>query len=86
MGLFGKADCQAKFVDVWREIAKRYKNAKAIWGYDLVNEPIEDAVMEGTADWQELAERAAKAIREIALGVGSSDDESSSDRVRDTVP
>ena len=64
-GLFANAACQAKFVDVWRQIARRYRHAKAIWGYDLVNEPIEGVVDIGLADWQELATRAARAIREI---------------------
>lgn len=64
-GLFGNAACQAKFVEVWRHMARRYQHAKAIWGYDLANEPVEDVVEEGLADWQELAERAARAIRQI---------------------
>jgi hypothetical protein len=64
-GLFADAACQAKFVDVWRQIARRFRHAKAIWGYDLVNEPIEGVIDDGLADWQTLAERAARAIREI---------------------
>jgi hypothetical protein len=63
--LFTDPACQAKFVDSWRRIAERYKNAKPIWGYDLANEPVEDLVEEGCADWQGLAERAARAIRVI---------------------
>jgi hypothetical protein len=46
-------------------MARRYKDAKAIWGYDLANEPVESIAGEDMADWQELAERAAKAIRVI---------------------
>lgn len=64
-GLFTDAACQRKFVEVWRHMAQRYKNAKAIWGYDLANEPVESAAGEDLADWQDLAERAAKAIRAI---------------------
>jgi len=64
-GLFNNADCQRKFIEVWQQMAKRYKGAKAVWGYDLANEPIENAVEEGLADWQELAEQTAKAIRAI---------------------
>ena len=56
-GLFNNADCQAKFVEVWRTIARRYKNAEAVWGYDLVNEPNDGSTEEGLADWQQLAER-----------------------------
>jgi hypothetical protein len=64
-GLFNNADCQVKFVEVWRNIARRYKNAEAVWGYDLVNEPDDNSVEEGLADWQQLAERAARAVREF---------------------
>lgn len=64
-GLFDNAECQKKFIAVWEKMARRYKGVKAVWGYDLVNEPVENAVGEGLADWQELAEQAAKAIRAI---------------------
>lgn len=63
--LFSDPACQAKFVEVWRRIATRYKDAKPIWGYDLANEPVEDFVEEGCDDWPALAERAARAIRAI---------------------
>lgn len=63
--LFTEPACQAKFVEVWRRLAARYKKAKPIWGYDLVNEPVEDFVAEGCEDWQGLAERAARAIRAV---------------------
>jgi endoglucanase len=64
-GLFTDAACQRKFVEVWQHMARKYKDAKAIWGYDLANEPVESVAGEDLADWQDLAERAAKAIREI---------------------
>jgi hypothetical protein len=57
--------CQKKFVEVWRQIAARYKDSRAIWAYDLANEPVEDFVEEGCDDWPALAERAARGIREI---------------------
>lgn len=63
--LFTERACQDKFVAVWRHIAARYRNEKAIWGYDLANEPVEETVAEDCLDWHDLAERAAKAIREI---------------------
>ena len=80
-GLFTDAACQRKFVEVWQHMARRYKDSKAIWGYDLANEPVEAAAGEELADWQDLAEQAAKAIRAIdpdacdhrrAAGVGQS--------------
>ena len=64
-GLFTDAACQRKFVEVWQQMARRYKGAKAIWGYDLANEPVEPAAGEALAGWQDLAQRAAQAIREI---------------------
>ena len=64
-GLFISAACQRKFVEVWQQMARRYRGARAVWGYDLANEPVEGAVEEGLADWQELALRAARAIRAI---------------------
>jgi endoglucanase len=63
--LFTDRGCQNKFVEVWQRIAARYKDTVGIWGYDLVNEPVEDLVEEGCDDWQGLAERTAKAIRAI---------------------
>jgi hypothetical protein len=64
-GLFTDAACQQRFVTLWQEIARKYKNCRAIWGYDLANEPVESGTTPGLLDWQELAETAAKAIREI---------------------
>jgi endoglucanase len=63
--LFADRKAQDKLVEVWRRIATRYKDAKSVWGYDLANEPVEDLVEEGCDDWHDLAERTAKAIREI---------------------
>jgi endoglucanase len=63
--LFTSAACQKRFVQIWDEIPRRYKNAKPVWGYDLLNEPLENGADESTADWQELAERAARAVRAV---------------------
>ena len=56
---------QDKFLEVWDKMARRYKGNKTVWGYDLVNEPVEGAVGEGLLDWQELAEKTARLVREI---------------------
>jgi endoglucanase len=64
-GLFSDRQAQDKFVEVWCRIATRYKQARAIWGYDLANEPVEEESDETCDDWQGLAERAALAIRAI---------------------
>jgi endoglucanase len=63
--LFTDPECQAHFIDVWRMMARRYREAKVVWGYDLVNEPIDRAVPDGCLYWQELSEKAARAVREI---------------------
>jgi len=55
---------QAKFIEVWRKIAARYKDDSRVWGYDLVNEPDDSNVAEGCDDWQDLALRAGRAVRE----------------------
>lgn len=67
-GLFSDRQCQDKFVQVWRGIATRYKGAQPIWGFDLVNEPVEEDVGEGCDDWQALAARAGRAVREVDPG------------------
>ena len=61
---------QDMIVDLWREIARRYKGNPNIWGYDLLNEPLEPSYVyreNGALDWNRLAERIGKAIREIDL-------------------
>ncbi len=63
--LFTSKVCQERFIEVWKKMAVRYKNSKAVWGYDLVNEPVENLVEEDCDDWQALAEKTAKAIRGI---------------------
>jgi len=61
--IFHEKRFQDKFLEVWEKIAKRYRGQKAVWGYDLVNEPVEGSVGEGLLDWQDLAERTAKLVR-----------------------
>jgi endoglucanase len=63
--LFTSAACQQRFVELWRDIARKYKDSPVIWGYDLANEPVESVGPDNLADWQELAQRAAGAIRAI---------------------
>lgn len=64
-GLFSSPACQQKFVEVWQQMARRYRTARAVWGYDLANEPVEGAFDERLADWHELALRAAQAVRAV---------------------
>jgi len=65
MRLFQEAVYQRRFLEVWEAIARRYRDQKAVWGYDLLNEPVEGPVAVGVCDWQDLATRAARLIRSI---------------------
>ena len=55
------------FVDIWEYLAKRYAGEKVIWGYDLMNEPVDGIPAAGGyhIGWRDLAEQAARKIREI---------------------
>jgi endoglucanase len=63
--IFRRPEAQAKFIEVWQRIARRYRGNEVIWGFDLLNEPDDSMLAEGCFDWQRLAERAALAVREI---------------------
>lgn len=65
MPLFQHRELQAEFVRAWEEIAARYKDNKAVWGYDLLNEPCEGIVSDGVMNWHQLATETAKRIRKI---------------------
>ncbi len=52
---------QRRFVALWRELARRYRDEPALAGYDLLNEP----VVEGRPEqWEDLARQALAAVRE----------------------
>lgn len=61
-------EMQQALVDVWREIAAKYKGDPILYGYDLLNEPREENYVYtpgGGVSWNRLADRIARAIREI---------------------
>ena len=62
-GLFTNKEAQRIFLADWQRIALRYRDNRVIWGYDLVNEPVEGEVAEGCDDWTALATRAGHAVR-----------------------
>ena len=40
MTIIGNARCTVdNFCDVWKKLAKEFKDYKNIWGYDIMNEP-----------------------------------------------
>lgn len=63
--LFEEKRYQEKFLEVWDTIARRYNGNKTVWGYDLVNEPVEGTMPDGLLDWHDLAAAAAKRVRAI---------------------
>lgn len=64
-GIFTQAEAQKHFVEVWRKMARRYKGNSVIWGFDLVNEPVDDQTAASCENWQGLALEAGQAVREI---------------------
>ena len=63
--IFKERAFQDAFVRIWEKIAGRYRDNETVWGYDLVNEPVEGMVGEGLMDWRSLCEVTAKRIRQI---------------------
>ena len=51
------------FVACWEEIARRFAGVSGIYGYDLMNEPVE--ILPGRHGHRALYERAARAVRAI---------------------
>ena len=58
-------DYADRFISAWREIARRFKGRKGIYGYDLMNEPNQQERALPDCDYWNLQRRAAEAIREI---------------------
>ena len=58
-------ECAEFFVETWRRLAKRFKGREGIYGYDLVNEPMQTSEALPECDFWTLQRRAAEAIREI---------------------
>ncbi|MCL2117734.1 MAG: glycoside hydrolase family 5 protein [Planctomycetaceae bacterium] len=65
MPLFQKKELQEEFLHTWEVIASRFKGNKAVWAYDLLNEPCEGIVPDGLMNWHQLATATAKRIRNI---------------------
>jgi aryl-phospho-beta-D-glucosidase BglC (GH1 family) len=63
--MFHERRLQEAFLAVWDKIARRYRGEEAVWGYDLVNEPVEGEVGKELLDWRSLALRAAQQIRRL---------------------
>ena len=65
MRMFHDKRLAAHFVETWRSIAERFRVREGIYGYDLVNEPMQTSEAAPGCDFWTLQKRAAEAIREI---------------------
>jgi hypothetical protein len=66
LAIFHEPLYQDHYVALWEKIARRYKGQPAVWGYDLVNEPVQnDPSPPDVADYLGTQTRAAKAIRQV---------------------
>ena len=63
MNMFFEQRFADAFVETWKRIATRFKGHAALYGYDLVNEPIQR--VPAPVSYWELQRRAAEAIRAI---------------------
>ncbi len=66
--MFREKQYQDALVEVWERIARRYKGRRAVWAYDLINEPVEGTVPPGLLNWRELATKVAQTIRAVEPG------------------
>lgn len=61
--IIGNSRCTINnFCDVWKKLAKEFKDYKNIWGYDIMNEP--NAMLK-TTPWVNIAQACIDAIRTV---------------------
>jgi endoglucanase len=67
LAIFHEKLYQDHWIELWRQIARRYKGNPVVWGYDLVNEPVQNRppTEQGVGDYLAGQERCAQAIRAI---------------------
>jgi aryl-phospho-beta-D-glucosidase BglC (GH1 family) len=67
MRMFQEKKFQDAFVAVWQKLARKYKDTKMIWCYDILNEAVEGEMSgeAGILPWRELALKTSKEIRKI---------------------
>lgn len=63
MAMFYEKKYADHFVAVWERIARRFRGNPAVWGFDLINEPLQ--TRPAAYDYWSLQKRAAEAIRAI---------------------
>lgn len=65
LNLFYNRQFNDHFISVWKTIASRYKENPTVWGYDLMNEPIQREVPTKGLDYISTQVRASEEIRNI---------------------
>lgn len=61
--VLGSRTCStANFCDLWKRLAKEFKDYPNIWGYDIMNEPHD---MLTSSPWNTIAQQCINAIREV---------------------
>ncbi len=66
LAIFHEPLYQDHWVAHWEKMARRYRGHPAVWGYDLINEPVQNRPSPpGVADYLGAQARAARAIRAI---------------------
>jgi len=63
MAMFYEEKYAKQFIETWERIARKFKGHPAVWGYDLINEPVQ--TMPALYDYLTIQIMAAKAIRQI---------------------
>ncbi len=58
-----------RFIELWKTIANRYKGNTAVWGYDLINEPVQNKPAQQGLDYLQTQLHAAQVIRAIDADV-----------------
>ena len=63
--LWTDADCQARTIWLWRQIAKHYRTSPTVVAYDILNEPWGDYVTDVREPLVNICERVIAGVREI---------------------
>lgn len=67
VAMFGRPELEDEFVAIWERLAKRYKGRRAIWAFDLLNEP-STGRPDPDGEWRKLAMKAIAVIRKADPG------------------
>jgi len=63
--LFYDSQLNNRFISIWQAISLRYRGNPTVWGYDLMNEPVQNKLPSEGMDYIQTQVKAAKAIRQI---------------------